>query len=110
MLRRERAGRVGAGGVPRQVERLTATSTEIGMPLVAALARLGHPRLTAKTLKRFGMVPRVVKRAFRGAREFESGKRVRGVTRQEEAIGRDNDEPATPSIHARPGTIGIIVG
>jgi hypothetical protein len=42
------------------VERLAAATAEVDVPLIAALARLGHPPFAAEPFERLGAVPRAL--------------------------------------------------
>src|SRR4030081_1974089 len=57
MQRRQRAGRIGIGGVAGQCEGLAAAAAEIDFPELAALARLRHPPRAAITIKSLGILP-----------------------------------------------------
>src|SRR5664279_5385813 len=93
MHRRERAGRVGVGGVPGQREGLAAAAAEIDLPQLAALARLLHPAGTAIAVERLGVLPDPGDRMVRADRfELHPGDGLRRMARQDLADRRDVEE------------------
>src|ERR1700754_2340557 len=55
--RRQRAGRIGVGGVARQRKGLTAAAAEIDLAELAGLARLLHPAGAAIAVEGVGVLP-----------------------------------------------------
>ena len=83
MHRRQRAGRIGVGGVPGQREGLTAAAAEIDFPELAALARFRHPAGAAIAVEGLGMLPDPGDRMIAAnGFEFEPGDGFGGVAGQ----------------------------
>ena len=80
------------------------------MPRVAAPARLRHPRLAAERVEARPSRCQISSSGrSRTLSNDEPGQRVRGVARQHEAVGRDDDEAAPPAVHARFRELGVVV-
>src|SRR5260370_36116577 len=91
------------------MERLAPATPEVDVPLVAALARLGHPVLAAEPAKALRLVPGPTERSSAHVRELETVERLRAVARQSKPVGRDDDEPPRPTIHARLAGARVVV-
>ena len=99
VLRGERAGRVGRAQVAREGEGLAAAAAEVDVAPIAALARLGHPRVAAVGAERLAVGPDVAQRAAcapsRTSRGSDRAPRGRAAPRRRARRPR-SDGPSRP--------------
>src|SRR3954470_6375893 len=96
--RRQRAGRIGVGGIARQREGLAAAAAEIDLAEFAGLAGLLHPAGATIAVEGIRVLPDPGDRMV-GAHgfEIEAGDALGGMTRQHLAGGRDVEELPAPA-------------
>src|SRR5512134_365435 len=110
MSGRERADRISRRSIAGEMVSLAAAAAEVDAAPAAASTWLGHPRFAAERGEsgrvgpdcRKSPVPHVLERKFR--------QRVRCMTRQHETIGADDDETASPAVHAGLGMLAEVIG
>src|SRR3954471_22309661 len=99
--RRQRAGRIGVGGIARQRKGLAAAAAEIDLAEFATLARLLHPAGAAIAVEGVGILPDPGDRMVGAHRfEVEPGDALSRMARQHLAGGRDVEELPAPAAHA----------
>src|SRR5262245_26497259 len=92
VVRGERTGGIGHGGVAGQMEGLAATAAEILGPAVAAPAWLGHPVFTAEGVECGRIGPDLAQRPVPDVVEADSRQRVGDVAGQHEPVRADHQK------------------